>query len=312
VRLLMCVCSAGRDEQLRECLRSFSCLTIPEGWSIKIILIDNNPQPVCHSQVSDIIRGLNIPVICVHEPTTGIPYARNRALEKSLEFEPDFIAFIDDDEMIDENWFVQMAAAEKHYPAEVYRGPSIGIFPEPHSIWLEPHRLVQTPKTSTGTELLTASTDNVMFDAKLVRATGFCLRFDTRLKHSGGSDADFFERAHILGAKIIWVKSALVYENIPARRLTFSYQIGRAFRNGCNQAYRHFKNRPDQPFYNKVTKNLLRGLIKIISLPVYVVFKRKTLPWRFLRATKLIAVSAGNVFGAFGFRTKSYQNPRAS
>jgi len=123
----MCVCSAQRREMLRECIASFKDLVVPEPWSMRIVVVDNNTEPECEAALADIVPLLPFAVQCVHEPDPGIPQARNRAVETALQYTPDFLAFIDDDETIDSQWLVEMSKAHESYGADVYRGPNYPI-----------------------------------------------------------------------------------------------------------------------------------------------------------------------------------------
>lgn len=57
------------------------------------------------------------------------------------------------------------------------------------------------------------------------RETG--LRFDPRLGLTGGEDWKLWTEAKRLGARTGWAPDAVVYESVPASRLTFSYHYRR-------------------------------------------------------------------------------------
>ena len=52
----------------------------------------------------------------------GIPAARNAALEAAKSISPDWIAFIDDDEVAPRDWIARLHAVAVHYGADVTSG----------------------------------------------------------------------------------------------------------------------------------------------------------------------------------------------
>ncbi len=55
-------------------------------------------------------RASGLPLTYVHEVRAGIPLARNAVLHAARNLNPDWIAFVDDDEVIDREWLIEMAS----------------------------------------------------------------------------------------------------------------------------------------------------------------------------------------------------------
>ena len=71
---------------------------------------------------------------------------------------------------------------------------------------------------------------NVLFALASIRTLG--LKFDERMRFTGGSDLAFFKAAARAGLKIHWAKKAYVQEFVPQRRVTLHYLLLRQYRTG--------------------------------------------------------------------------------
>jgi len=315
MRLVMCICSARRREMLRSCIASFKELVVPDNWDVQLVVVDNNAVPECETALADLVSELSFSITVVHEPDPGIPQARNRAIETALQRDPDFLAFIDDDEIIDRNWLVAMVKAHAKYNGEVYTGPVYPLNSSDCSIWTRTRRLRRRERV-TGSRRRVAATGNVMFSSGLVTRAGRKLRFDERFRYCGGEDTDFFTRAYLQGVEIIWVSEAQVHEHVPAHRQTFVYQVRRSFREGCNKAecLPSFRGRHSKAAFlmGKGTLGVLKGTVYLVMIPYYLVFQTSRTPRQLLRAVRRISGGAGHIAGFLGYRVQPYRNPTRS
>ena len=142
------------------------------------------------------------------------------------------------------------------------------------------------------------------------------LRFDEIFSSIGGEDTDFFNRAHNLGASMIWVRDAIATESVPMRRQTFGYQVKRAFRNGCNEAIREVVRKPAIRTYTSViatgAQDIARGSFQLIILPASALFAKSTAPQKLLKAARIISKGSGRVMGLLGYRVQAYADPARS
>ena len=105
-----------------RCFDSLLAQRVPEGsLSLSFVVVDNSSdagerETVAHRQNGD------VPVLYVHEPRAGIPVARNAALEAAKTLTPDWIVFIDDDEIAPPDWIARLHACAVHYGADVTSG----------------------------------------------------------------------------------------------------------------------------------------------------------------------------------------------
>lgn len=179
-------------------------------------------------------------VLYAHEPALGIPQARNACLELALTQSPDWIAFIDDDETVEDGWLSAMARAVRQIGSDVLQGPVRYVYPSNAPDWLPPK---EVRNRKSGMRLPTAFTNNTLMRSFIARPDGMGLRFDESMRFTGGSDTDYFFRAADRGATIAWVDDACVREVVTSTRLTVRWQLTRALRVAANASVIHKKRR---------------------------------------------------------------------
>lgn len=225
VHFTVTICTAKRPEMLAAALRSVVDLIVPDGGTLSIVVVENDVTPLSRDVVDTIRSATAVPIRYCLETHIGIPYARNRSLDEAIAENADWIAILDDDETAPRDWLVLLYDACKSFEAHVATGSARQIpdVPPPH--WWKPLSQLGKP---TGFMRRDAYTNNVMFNAKLIAADGFALRFDDRLTF-GADDVDFFRRAHAQGARIVTVAEAVVEERVPASRLSLSRVLKRTY-----------------------------------------------------------------------------------
>ena len=94
-----------RNKTFNECLISLQAFTNIGGYRIDILVVENNSQPDEH--VKKIISHYDNNEKCVKhllEPLSGIPYARNAALNFAKAQGYTYLVFIDDDAFASKTW----------------------------------------------------------------------------------------------------------------------------------------------------------------------------------------------------------------
>lgn len=190
---------------------------------MEIVVVENDSRSLSAQIVDEVAQTTGARIHYRQEPRRGIPFARNKGLTEAVLAGAQWIGLIDDDERVERQWLVRMAAACQSHQADVGQGPVRRIYEVAAPRWWR----AQVPREAdTGTLIASASTNNALIHARLVRDDGLALRFDERLTF-GNEDLDFFERAQALGAKMIWVADAWVEEYIPAARVRPARLISR-------------------------------------------------------------------------------------
>jgi succinoglycan biosynthesis protein ExoM len=300
------VCTAGRPNLLSKCLDSLAEQKLPRDAACVIVIADNNAEPKAHRTIQAIANHFPFPILYTHEKRKGISFARNRVLEEALAIGAGWIAFIDDDETASPEWLAEMILARDRYQADVIQGPVKPSYPDPMPFWASP----KPAELKEGENMKFAATGNVLFSASLIQSQGMGLRFDEAMALSGGEDTDFFLRAKLGGAKIVYSDKPGVFEEVPPERLTFTRQMRLAYRTGSNDVYiksklyggtRIFIRRLPQ-----ICLRLIRGVLEIALAPFFApfslgLFKQTALEggWKLFKSLGVLAGLAGSRPGAY-------------
>lgn len=212
------ICTRERPQMLARCLASVLPQLQHSQRNTSLVVIENGGEPTCRDAVLAMRK--RFPAVRIEyelERELGIPFARNRAVEVALQIGANWIVFIDDDEEAHTDWFDKLTSAIGEWDADVYHGKVTLIYPDRHPEWM---RMKSFNAGVSGTVLDTAATNNTMARARLFSEDGFGLRFDTRLRFTGGEDVELFHRAAKAGATIRWIGDAVVFERIPEQRLS--------------------------------------------------------------------------------------------
>jgi GT2 family glycosyltransferase len=200
------------------------------GFDLRVVVVDNAPEGC------GLDPGSEDSVQVLHEPRTGIPFARNRAVREAARW-ADIIAFIDDDELPEDHyWLSRLVGVLDGQAVEMATGPVRPVFSGSEPSWIRGHPLFERRRPHGRGPLRQAYTHNLAVKADVFRHMETW--FDERLRYSGGSDTEFTRRAVRRGMRIAWVGDAVVVERVPAARATARWVLKRSLRLGANRAQR--------------------------------------------------------------------------
>lgn len=230
----VCVPTYKRPGMLAQCLDGLERQE-RRGFTYSIVVVDNDVQQSARSVVEDWARRSTIEVLYACEPEQNISRARNRAVANAS---GEYIAFIDDDEVPDPAWLVNLhAACSTFLLVDGVLGPVLPQFLGTPPAWLVKSGLCLRTSFPTGTPATDPKhmrTGNVLLRKALIE--GLQTPFDPRLGRTGGEDSDFFERMVKAGRSFVWCDEARVYEDVPVERQTLRYHVKRAFVRGAVQS----------------------------------------------------------------------------
>ena len=230
------LCTYKRPILLELALKSIANLLVPKDIQIIIIIVDNDSEGSARSIVKSSEASLPFPIEYNQEANKGIPFARNKVLERALAKQVDAIAFLDDDDQADKNWLVQLLKYYTQAKLSVVTGPQHCLLPPATPKWARKSEFFRSMSFPTGTKRPWAATHNVMFSIELVKKIG--LRFDTNFLT--GEDQLFFMQAVRAGADILWVQKASVSETPSIDRISLKWILLRNFKYSSqgNRLYR--------------------------------------------------------------------------
>lgn len=212
-----------------ECLLNSLQDQITEGlFTYSIVVVDNDDSRSAENVVAGCKKNARVPIDYYIEPEKNIARARNKAIESA---KADYVAFIDDDEIPDSNWLINLLKALKAYKAQAVLGPVVPKFEKKPPEWIIKGKLCERPRYETGTVLQWSKTrtGNVLIDKQAIEANNVVFNPDFG---NGGEDVVFFKELGQKGCVFIWCNEAPVYESVPIERCTKLYFFRRAFFQG--------------------------------------------------------------------------------
>lgn len=203
--------------------------------SINIVVVDNDIERTAESVIRELKNKCILPFTLHYfsYPKKGLTHVRNEIIKQSLNFKPDYIAFVDDDEYVTENWLNELMKTMFHTKADIVLGPNLPVFekevPEYIARWFYVHNF------ETNTQMELVESNNLLIKSKFI--IDHNLRFDSRFDQTGGEDTFFGVQALQKGARIFWSHDAIVYETIPKKRATLKWLMRRIYRSASTFTY---------------------------------------------------------------------------
>ena len=268
VHIAICVCTYKRPEMLRRLLSSLREQETGDAFRLSVVVCDNDANGSAADTVAGFRGPSGPPVRYVIEPEQNISLARNRALGSTV---ADYYACIDDDEVADRAWVLNLHRTIVGERADGVLGPVRPSYDHPPSAWLVRSRIQERREFPTGTEMLDprhCRTGNVLLSGPLVMSQA--PPFDPRYGRTGGEDVDFFSRNLKAGRRFVWCNEAVVHEEIPPSRQKRSYHMRRALLRGVVRSGR-------SPLWSRDTvKSLAACSAYALALPFVFVLRNSS------------------------------------
>lgn len=220
----ICICTYRRAS-LSKTLASIAGQVLPSGIALKVIVADNDEEPVRQSAVVSEAEVLGLDFTYVHAPRRNISIARNACVKAVT---TPWFAFIDDDEEAAPDWIATLLESRKE--ADIVFGISQARYNNPaYPDWLvrgdfHSNRLQGNDSVWNG------YTANVLINRDFLLKHS--LQFDVALGQIGGEDTMLFYRSHLAGARFAYTPRAVVFEDTPPARARLTWLLKRRYRSG--------------------------------------------------------------------------------
>lgn len=223
----VCVCTFKRPRMLEQLLQALSEQATDGKFVYSLIVVDNDAAESARATVESFRQRSPLSTTYTVEPEQNIALARNKAVSQAT---GDFLAFIDDDELPDATWLLDMLCALRQYGADGVLGPVRPRFEVPPPRWMIEAALFERPEPQAGQVLAWTETRTGNVLLKRTALDGVLGPF-RREFGSGGEDRDFFRRAIEAGRTFVWC-DVPVHELIPPERMRTAFHLKRALLRG--------------------------------------------------------------------------------
>lgn len=211
------ICTFRRDS-LYETLESLAAQNIQQNLAVRVIVADNDEQPVKKSEIVAQAQRLGLNLAYVHAPARNISIARNACLDNS---EAEYLLFIDDDEIADSNWITGLLETATQKKANIVFGPVHAVYPPGAPDWMRDNKVHSSVPSALNGTVETGFSGNVLLNRREARLRD--ARFSLDFGRTGGEDIDFFFRLHRSGVPMAISTSAIVHEPVDPSRLSFEW-----------------------------------------------------------------------------------------
>ena len=289
VVISICVATYRRRYGLARLLDSLARMKLPEGVRAEVIVVDNDPASDPR-EVASRDTAAPLPLRWLREPRRTIAYARNLAVTNAR---GEWLAFVDDDEIVDEGWLAAYWARAEEGDCDGWFGPVLPRIELWATPWLDAS-FFEGARFASGTRItnLGAHTCN----AFVRRANFRDARFDPTYGRSGGEDTALFRRLAAGGARFAWCDEAIVHEYVPVERHRPGWLVQRAFRGGCTHAQIEHELGRVPSRSAAITQSAAATAVLLACAGALLLGGRA----RALRVMRSAAVQAGKVWGHLG------------
>lgn len=230
-KILICIPTYNRNESLINCLESIRKLKDNKFFSITILIVDNSTSNFSYKAINKYKKKTSLKILHYNEKKRGIVYARNKCLKIAKTIKPKYLAFIDDDCIVDINWMKNIFNLLNKVNADIITGPQ-KYQQANKTIQNNYAELFEKKYKERVVKVKWAASNNVFFKYSVLRNIKK-LCFDKNLNKFGiGEDQLFFSLLHKKGFKIYWSKNIFVTEKIHPHRTNIKWVKERSKRLG--------------------------------------------------------------------------------
>ena len=289
-RTCILICTCDRPESLRKLLSAL--LPQANAHRCATVIVDNGMRS---SQAVVASFQPEMPVVYERISQPGLVSARNRAMSLALATHPEYLAFIDDDEVPEADWLANLIGRAEQTGADIIGGPVVPLFEAAPPQWAVAGDFFSKSGASPGTENLLLRVSSISSD----ESDWFRKEFN----FSGGEDHEFLSRLIANGAVNVVAEAAIVHEAVPTSRMRRRYIWRRGLRDGVTIA--QIIALRSQSRTGVAAMVLFRTGAKFGYAINHLVWSLST-PWRLHRAIADFASALGIVLRAVGVKFVFY------
>ncbi len=248
------------------------------------IVVNNNSTDDTAERVAAFAKEYcDVNVRLVDESQQGLSYARNRGIAES---KGQFVAFIDDDETINEGFVSAYIDLFRNHGAFVGSGALKVCYETARPKWMSCYteKMIANPldlgsEIVTITSTITPTGGNMAFNREVFNLYG---NFDTNLGRKGGElfggeENDLFQRIRDLGERVFYTPHAVAYHHIADKKLTPEYFDKLSYGVGVSKRLRAEKRGSLEALYRD--ENAKRYYTLLLSIFYVLTFRPQKASW---------------------------------
>lgn len=259
----ICMCTYKRDH-LRNTLESISNLVLPENSRVEVLVVDNDESKSAMQIVESLKNTYTFALRYFSEPRKNISIARNKYLKEA---KGEWIASLDDDEVADKNWLLELYNSAVKFQAHIVFGNVKPIYPKETPEWIIEGAFFERKRRVTGTQVSSGGAGCTLMQSSLLEETGFL--FDESYGLSGGEDAELYHRFYNKGYKLITCDEAWVSEEVEKNRLSLEYLKTRNWRIGYTFSKYRLNNSTLARKIIHIAKSLISLNLQFVRMFIY-------------------------------------------
>lgn len=298
-RIAVAICTYKRNEPLAILLHALAACAerVKERGAVGVAIVDDTADGRARTIAEDFAQQFELGLAYRVSGRQNISIARNLALETALEI-GDWIAMTDDDCEPPPQWIEAFLDVQEQTGADATTGRMERRVPHGAPRWLteQPFLELGLEQQADGAVMEAAATHNSMISGTWLREHPH-IRFDPQFGVIGGEDMVFYRAARAAGLRIRYSQKGFVYENEPASRATFRYQLFAYLWQGNSSYHTCAENgQPRWRLFVHGCASLGRALLR----PFLRLMRGQRPQWRYCLA--LVCDGLGKLLGSLGVR----------
>lgn len=206
--LTLAVVTKNRPRELSRCLDSVRLQTVMPAT---ILIVDNDVNRSAYSIYQQ--HQYDLPIIYVHEPRQGVPYARNAAIQYCR---TTFLGFVDDDCVLDPRWVTYGLHTMKIKRAAYIVGTSRLLNPRSMIARAQYYRqhywfTHEIQKLTRRASSFNVDTKNIMFDVRVIRRAHITFDPSISVGRYDSADTDLGFQCKKSGLSGYWEPKMVIY-----------------------------------------------------------------------------------------------------
>jgi succinoglycan biosynthesis protein ExoM len=300
-RVAVAICTFKRNDLLTRLLDALLVCAkqVSARAAVGVIIVDDTPdglaRPVAEAFKDRFELGLQFRI----SGQQNISLARNLAVETAIGIS-DWTAMTDDDCEPPADWINALLDIQQRTMAHAVTGRMIRRVPEEAPRWIidQPFLELGVETPPDGADMPTAATFNTLISSEWLKMHPD-IRFSAAYGVIGGEDMVFFRAAKAAGLEIRFSEKGFTFENEPAERATFAYQLYVYLWHGNSAARTCMENKMSR---SRLIIHSCASLMRAMLRPVSRLGRGEKPQLRFALAQVLHAI--GKLVGTLGVQLK--------